>query len=190
MIIYIHGFNSSPQSHKAQLLKQKMQQLDKEDELIIPALSCVPHYAMAELKGLVEEYISEHPAFIGSSLGGYYATWLADRYDLPAVLVNPAVRPYELLQDNLGKNMNHYTGEEYELTTDHIQELRDLDVEDIMRPHRYLVMLQTGDEVLDYSQAMMKFAGSPMILEEGGGHEFVGFDRHLDEVLTFCGVTG
>lgn len=188
MIIYIHGFNSSAASHKAQVLLKRFKELGREDEIIIPTLSSIPSYAMAELKALLEQNISKNIAFVGSSLGGYYATWLADRYDLPAVLINPAVKPYELLGEYLGKNINHYSGEEYELTAEHIEELKELDVEYISKPHRYLVMLQTGDEVLDYSQAFVKFAGSRMIVEEGGDHSFSSFDSHIDTILGFCGV--
>jgi len=188
MIIYIHGFNSSPASYKAQVLLNHFKACGRENEILIPSLSSVPGYAMAELKSLVENNISNNLSFIGSSLGGYYATWLADRYDLPAVLVNPAVKPYELLKDYLGRNINHYSGEEYDLTEKHIEELRELDVEYITKPHRYLVMLQTGDEVLDYSEAFVKFAGSRMIVEEGGDHSFTSFESHLPTVLEFCGV--
>lgn len=188
MIIYIHGFNSSASSHKAQMLLKHMQSCGLENQIIIPSLSSVPGYAMAELKSLIQENISDNLCFVGSSLGGYYATWLADRYDRPAVLINPAVRPYELLQDYIGPNINHYTGESYELTASHIEELKQLDIEYITKPHRYLVMLQTGDEVLDYSQAFVKFAGSRMILEEGGNHEFTDFENHLDTILNFCGI--
>lgn len=188
MIIYIHGFNSSPASYKAQILLKYFKERGCEDEIIIPSLSSVPSYAMAELKALVEENISNNLSFVGSSLGGYYATWLADRYDLPAVLINPAVKPYQLLTEYLGKNINHYSGEEYELTEQHIEELKALDIEYISKPHRYLTMLQTGDEVLDYSQAFVKFAGSRMILEEGGDHSFTSFEQHIDTILNFCGT--
>ena len=188
MIIYIHGFNSSAASYKAQVLLKRMKELGREDEVIIPSLSSVPSYAMAELKSLIEQNISNNISFIGSSLGGYYATWLADRYDLPAVLVNPAVKPYELLQAYLGKNINHYSGEEFELTAEHIEELKELDIEYITKPHRYFVLLQTGDEVLDYSQAFVKFAGSRMIVEEGGDHSFNSFEKHLDVILSYCGI--
>ena len=188
MIIYIHGFNSSADSHKAQVFKKHMKALGLEDKIIIPSLSSVPDYAIAELTSLVQEHIADNLSFIGSSLGGYYATWLADRYDRPAVLINPAVKPYELLQEYLGKNINHYTGETYDLTPEHIIELKELDLEYITKPHRYFVLLQTGDDVLDYSQAFVKFAGSRMIVEEGGDHSFAGIENHLDEILNFCGV--
>lgn len=188
MIIYIHGFNSSASSYKAQVVLNYFKDQGRADEIIIPSLSSIPSYAMAELQSLVEQNISNNLSFIGSSLGGYYATWLADHYDLPAVLVNPAVKPYELLNEYLGKNINHYSGEEYELTTAHIDELKALDIEFISKPHRYFVMLQTGDEVLDYSQAFVKFAGSRMIVEEGGDHSYTSFEQHLDSILSFCGM--
>lgn len=186
MIIYIHGFNSSSSSYKAQSLLKYFKKIGREDEILAPSLSSNPSHAMAELKDLVKKNSSSNICFVGSSLGGYYATWLADQYDSSAVLINPAVKPYELLHDYLGKNINHFTGEEYELTADHIKELELLDIEHITNPHRYLVMLQTGDEVLDYSQALVKFAGSRIVLEEGGDHSFIGFDQHIDSILEFC----
>ena len=189
MIIYIHGFNSSAESYKAQALLSRFKEIGRENEIIIPSLSSIPSYAMAELKAIVEQNISNDICFVGSSLGGYYATWLADRYDKPAVLINPAVKPYELLNEYLGKNINHYTGEEYDLTTEHIEELEELDIEYITKPHRYLVMLQTGDEILDYSQAFVKFAGSRMIVEEGGDHSFTDFENHIDSILEYCRIT-
>lgn len=189
MIIYIHGFNSSAESFKAQALLSHLKSIDREDDIVIPSLSSIPSYAMAELKGLVEQNITKDICFVGSSLGGYYATWLADRYDKPAVLINPAVKPYELLNEYLGKNINHHTGEEYELTAAHIKELEEMDIEYITKPHRYLVMLQTGDEILDYSQAFVKFAGSRMIMEEGGDHSFSGFENHINSILEYCGIT-
>lgn len=192
MLIYIHGFNSSPDSYKASLLRDFANKINMPDILEIPALAYEPNLAMQQLQQLIEKYHSPHAmrplCFIGSSLGGYYATWLAEKYDSRVVLVNPAVKPYELFEDYLGPNRNLYTGQEYELTMDHINQLKALEVEQISNPDRYLLMIQTGDEVLDYKMAMNKYAAVPSIVEEGGGHEFAGFDRHLETVLAFCGV--
>ncbi|MDH5425465.1 MAG: esterase [Gammaproteobacteria bacterium] len=185
MIIYIHGFNSSPASHKAQLLLNHFKERGREDEILIPTLSAIPADAIAKLKSLVEQNLSKNIALVGSSLGGYYAIWLAEHYDLSAVLVNPAVKPYELLGDYLGKNINYYSGEEYELRPEHIDQLIALDIERITKPQRYLLMLQTADEVLDYRQAEMKFCSSPQIIEEGGDHSFSTFDRHIDTIIGF-----
>jgi uncharacterized protein len=195
MLLYIHGFNSSPASFKASLLKQYVESRHMADCLHIPLLSGVPEKAMAQLSALIEPAITDGKkktrqqiCLIGSSLGGYYATWLAEHYGCRAVLVNPAVRPYDLLENNLGMNVNYYTDEVFELTSEHIEQLRKLEVEHITKPDRYLLMLQTGDEVLDYKLAIEKYPAVPSIVEEGGGHEFMGFDRHLETVLAFCGI--
>ncbi|HEY9201681.1 MAG TPA: YqiA/YcfP family alpha/beta fold hydrolase [Gammaproteobacteria bacterium] len=192
MLIYIHGFNSSPNSYKASLLRDYANSINMPDILEIPELAHEPDHAIQQLQQLIKKYHSPQAmrplCFIGSSLGGYYATWLAEKYDSRVVLINPAVKPYELFEDYLGPNRNLYTGEEYELTMDHINQLKALEVEQISNPDRYLLMIQTGDEVLDYKMAMNKYAAVPSIVEEGGGHEFAGFDRHLETVLAFCGV--
>ncbi len=162
------------------------------DVMEIPALSFDPAVAMQTLENCVQKYkrsSSIQPlCFIGSSLGGYYATYLAEKYDSRVVLINPAVRPYELFEDFLGFNRNIYTGEEYTLTMAHIEQLRKYDIPHITKPDRYLLMIQTGDDVLDYKLAIDKYAAVPSIVEEGGGHEFTGFDRHLQTVLAFCGI--
>jgi uncharacterized protein len=195
MLIYIHGFNSSPQSNKAILLKNFAESIDLGDHIIIPQLHHEPAKALSQLERLVKQQINSPayrpgcgPCLIGSSLGGYYATSLAEKYDCRAVLINPAVKPYELFNDYLGPNKNEYTDEEYELTMPHLEELRKMEVEQITNPDRYLLMLQTGDEVLDYKLAIEKYAAVPSIVEEGGGHEFMGFQRHLETVLAFCGI--
>lgn len=192
MLIYIHGFNSSPDSYKASLLRDFANSINMPDILEIPALAYEPNLAIQQLQQLIEKYHSPNAVrplcFIGSSLGGYYATWLAEKYDSRVVLINPAVKPYELFDDYVGPSRNLYTGEEYELTIEHLNQLRAFEVERINNPDRYLLMIQTGDEVLDYKMAMNKYAAVPSIVEEGGGHEFAGFDRHLETVLAFCGV--
>ncbi len=192
MLIYIHGFNSSPDSHKAALLRAYAEKIHMPDVLEVPALSYDPTKAMDNLLKTVQKYqqSQSHRAlcFIGSSLGGYYATWLAEKFDSRVVLINPAVRPYDLFEDYIGPNRNIYTGEAYTLTMEHIDQLKSYEVEKISKPDRYLLMLQTGDDVLDYKDALEKYAAVPSIVEEGGCHEFSGFDRHLETVLAFCGI--
>jgi hypothetical protein len=187
VILYIHGFNSSARSFKAGLLRERMMQLGLGADYACPDLSHRPRQAITQL----EELISENPypatALVGSSLGGFYATWLAEKYGLKAVLVNPAVRPYELLQDFLGPQKNLYSSVEYEFTEQHLAELRELEVAAIT-PERYLLMVQTGDEVLDYRQAVEKYRDARQIVIEGGDHGFSNFAAYLDTVLRFCGI--
>ena len=192
MLIYIHGFNSSPESYKASLLKSYVEKINMPDVLEIPALSFEPDVAVDQLLKIVQKYQRQSGmrplCFIGSSLGGYYATWLAEKFDSRVVLINPAVKPYELFEDYLGFNRNIYTGEEYMLSMDHVKQLKKYKVNEITNPDRYLLMLQTGDEVLDHNLALEKYAAVPSIVEEGGEHEFSEFDRHLETVLAFCGI--
>ena len=187
MLIYIHGFNSSALSFKAGLVRKRMVELGRGNEFVCPELPDRPRRAIALLEDVIRESAHYRPALIGSSLGGYYATWLAERHGLRAALLNPAVRPYELLGMALGMQMNLYTGARYELTSGHLDELREFETGTV-QPTRYLLLVTTGDEVLDYRQAVEKYRGSEQLIEHGGDHGFSDFERHLDRVLAFCGV--
>jgi predicted esterase YcpF (UPF0227 family) len=185
MLIYIHGFNSSPLSSKAQLLKEKLEALGRGAEFSAPAL---PH-SPAQAAALLDALVTRHPgaAVVGSSLGGYYATWLAERHALRAVLINPAVRPYELLASELGPQKNFHTGAAYELTRGHLDELRALEVERVT-PGHYLLLAATGDETLDYRHAVDRYRGCRELVIKGSDHSFSDFADYLDLVLGFCGT--
>lgn len=187
MVIYIHGFNSSPASAKARILKSRLDALGHGAAFAAPALPVSP----AEAARVLDELAMRHPgaALVGSSLGGYYATWLAEKHGLRAALLNPAVRPYDLLEDHLGPQQNLYTGERYELTARHVDELRALEVSRIT-PGRYLLVAATGDEVLDYRLAVERYRGCRQIVIEGGDHGLSGFTSQVDAVLAFCGGAG
>lgn len=182
MLIYIHGFNSSPASMKAQKLKARLAALGREAEFAAPAL---PH-APAQAAALLDALVARHPgaALVGSSLGGYYAAWLAERHARRAALLNPAVRPYELLAAHLGPQQNLYTGERYELTQADVDALRALEPPEI-RPERYLLLVATGDEVLDHRDALARFRGARTLIVEGGDHALTAFPDYIDEVLAF-----
>jgi predicted esterase YcpF (UPF0227 family) len=187
MLIYIHGFNSSALSFKAGLLRRRMAELRRARELVCPELSHRPLEALAQLEAIVAGAGSTPVALIGSSLGGYYATWLSEHYELPAVLLNPAVCPYDLLSGYIGPQTNLYTGERYTLTEQHVAELRELEVAAIT-PERYLLIVETGDEVLDYRDAVDAYRGCGQIVVEGGDHGLGDFDRYIERTLAFCGV--
>lgn len=189
-ILYLHGFNSSPDSHKARVLHDYMKRTGLSDRIDIPVIPPVPADAIELLQQHAEEILKQYKlSLVGSSLGGFYATWLAEEYDCPAVLINPAVRPHELLKKYLGENINYYTAESWVLEQAHIRQFRELYIDKVSNPQRYLLMLQTGDEALDYREALEKYSASPSIVEQGGSHEFSGFERHLDKILAFCNVT-
>ena len=186
-LFYIHGFNSSPQSAKARLLARVV--ADKSHvRYQVPALPYDPARAVAILQEAVAQCLPQRVGLIGSSMGGFYGTVIAEQYDLPLVLVNPAVRPYELLRDHLGENENIYTGEKYIFTEEHIRLLQQLDVEPVTRPERYLLLTQTGDEVLDYRQGVAKYAASRQIVEDGGSHGFDHFEQHIATLFSFFNI--
>ena len=189
-LIYLHGFNSSPESHKSRALHAYMDEKGMLDRLISPAIPPVPEDAMALLVDLYESN-QQHGdiALAGSSLGGFYATCLAERFGCKAVLINPAIRPHLLLEKYLGENINYYTSEHWMLDESHIKQLREMDVKAITHAERYLLMLQKGDEALDYRQALEKYSDCPTILEEGGDHSFAGFENHIPQILNFCGIS-
>lgn len=184
MLIYIHGFNSSALSYKAGLLRERMEHLGLARHYACPELPHRPAAAMALLRSLIAEHDPRTVTLVGSSLGGFYSTWLVEHLGARAVLVNPAVRPYELLAGQLGPQQNLYTGERYELTATHLDELRALEV-GAVTPSRYLLITATGDEVLDYRQGLKRYAGCEQVVVDGGDHGFREFAGHLDAVIAF-----
>lgn len=187
MIVYLHGFNSGPQSTKAQLLARALEARGLGASFVCPQLPDHPDAAIA----LVERELARQPAggvtLAGSSLGGFYATHLAEKHGLRAVLINPAVRPQRDLESYLGIQRNLYSGAEYELTHGHIDAWRRLDTP-VVHPDRYLLLVETGDEVLDYREAVWKYAGCRQIVVEGGDHSLRSFPAHLPLVLEFAGL--
>ena len=183
MLIYIHGFNSSPASAKARLVKARLDALGRGAEFVAPAVPPSPAQAAELLDALAARH--RGAALIGSSLGGYYATWLAEKHAMKAVLLNPAVRPYELLAPMVGLQKRFHTGEEYVFTTEHVSELRALEVERIT-PSQYLLIVTMGDEVLDYRWAVERYRGCRQIVIEGGDHGLSDFGNYLDAVLAHC----
>lgn len=185
MIVYLHGFNSSPASGKARLLGEHMAILGREADYYCPALPISAREAVALVETDLARRRPQSVTLVGSSLGGFYATYLAERHGWKAVLVNPAVHAHLLLRDALGPQKNWHTGETWELTASHLAELAALDVPAVSRPERYLLLAQTGDEVLDYRDAVRYYAGARQIVETGGDHGFVGFERHFQTILDF-----
>lgn len=185
MLVYIHGFNGSALSFKAGVLRKRMAELRRSEEFACPELPPSPQEAIGLLAAFIERHEGGPVALVGSSLGGYYATWLAERYGVRAALLNPAVRPYDLLRTYIGRQTNLYTGAQYDFTEEHIAEMRVLDLDSIT-PSRYLLMVQTGDEVLDYRDAVDRYRGCEQVVIDGGDHGFSDFERYLDAVLRFC----
>jgi predicted esterase YcpF (UPF0227 family) len=189
-IVYLHGFRSSPASAKASQLRAAVDALPASvrPALEIPALVAAPGAAIAQAGALVGRYPAANLTIVGSSLGGYYATHLAERYGTRAALVNPAVRPYDDLAPYVGVQTNLHTGAAFEVTPAHFDELRALRVARITDPGRYLLMVETGDEVLDYAEAVAFYAGAWQFVRGGGDHAFRDFAAQLPALLRFAGV--
>jgi len=187
MLIYLHGFNSSPGSHKAQLLKRYMEECGLGNQYCCPALPVSGRRAVAMVEAEIARHPRESVTLVGSSLGGFYSSYLAERHDLRAVLINPAVFPHEDLRAYLGVQRNLYTHEQYELTEAHLRQWEELYLPTV-RAQRYFLLVETGDEVLDFSVAVNKYAGSRQLVIEGGDHSLKSFPEHIPSILDFAGL--
>jgi len=181
LIIYIHGFGSSGFGAKAKLFRNYFQSI--QHKFIAPSLSYIPSLALKTLEEIITASTDEI-LLIGSSLGGFYSIYLAEQYHLKAVLINPSVRPYETLSKVIGMQKNYYDGSLYEWRLEHIDELRKFEKNEIS-PDLYMLLLQTGDETLDYTQAQKKFFDAKLFVEEGGTHSFEGVERYFEKINSF-----
>ena len=188
MIVYLHGFNSSPASHKARVLHQYLAERGLVGHYACPALPTWPDQAIAAVESAMGAGAPGRVCLVGSSLGGFYATHLAEKHGARAVLINPAIEPHVGLRAFLGPQVNLHTGEPYELTETHLRQLQRLVVPRVS-PERYLLIVETGDEVLDYRRAVARYAGAAQVVVEGGDHSLASFPRHLPRILEFAGLT-
>ncbi|TPV55090.1 esterase YqiA [Aestuariibacter sp. GS-14] len=187
-ILYLHGFLSSPLSVKAQQTRAYLAEHHPDIEFICPELSNHP----AELSKQLLSLITANPVLtdnglkvIGSSMGGYLATWLMAHFNGKAALINPAVKPFELLEGYLGAHINPYTQKQFTLSKSDIEHIRRLYVPHITNPANFKVLLQTGDETLDYRLAVQHYQGAEVVVEEGGDHSFVDYEQHLPAIAAF-----
>jgi len=193
-VLYIHGFNSSPLSLKAEQSRQYLAKHHPDIHFYCPQLATTPDEAIVQLEDIIDQQQdTSHWYLVGSSLGGYFANHLSEKYNLPAVLVNPAVKPYELLDDYIGEQINPYTNIVYQVTSAHIQQLKNIEQAapsiDSKQKNNFLVMVQTADEVLNYQQAVEKYQHCQLVVQQGGDHSFIGFDKMLPALADFFQLT-
>ena len=187
-LLYIHGFLSSPQSYKAQQMKAYLQLHHPNVAYHCPQLTPYPQTCAAVLEAIVDKAIAanETIALMGSSMGGFWATYLAERYNIPAVLINPAVEALDLMPKYIGQTLyNYHTEDVYYLTTDDLALLSRYDTPVITRTTNYWVFLQAGDETLDYRLAADRYRECQQTVEQGGDHCFQGFERFHSATLRF-----
>jgi predicted esterase YcpF (UPF0227 family) len=181
MILYLHGFASCGDSTKTRLLKDYF----GDANICAPDLPVPPDDAIAFIDVLIKEKAID--LLIGSSLGGYYAAYFCEKYGIKTVLINPSTEPYITLEPYIGENHFWCSGKPFIWKKEYLESLKRFKTQKIKAPSAYLLLLQKGDEVLDYTKALEKFRGSMLSLEEGGNHRFENLDVYLKTIEGFYG---
>lgn len=188
-IVYLHGFLSSPLSSKAQMTQQWLAENRPDLQYCCPQLSSYPDEARDSLQALYStlERAGESIYLIGSSLGGFWSTYMVEKgWAKKAVLVNPAVAPHTRFHEFEGQILkSYYSDDEYILRQNHFDVLQACEYAMPSFPNAYWLMVQKGDETLDYRLAVKKYAQSKLTVEEGGNHSFEGYGNWLPEILRF-----
>ena len=179
MILYIHGFASSSHSNKVTLLKKSFQDVVAFD------LSYVPELAMKQLEEFIELHKEENITLVGSSLGGFYAIYLANKYNLKVVLINPAIHPEKALTQCVDKSIKNYsTNENFYFKAEYIEQLKKLKTI-AFNSSNTLLLLQTGDDVIDYTEAIAFLPQAKSVIESGGSHQFDKFENYFAMIRDF-----
>ena len=176
-ILYIHGFASSGHSNKVSILRKRF------DRVIAPSLNHIPPLAIETLAAFIPE-LRTPPLLVGSSLGGFYALYLSQQFDLPAVLINPVTRFDLPLQQVVGFNQHYFDGSRFEFTETHLNSLRDYQPEQVTQD-RLLLLLQLGDELIDQRQTREFLPAARARIEQNGNHEYQHFESALELIADF-----
>jgi len=184
-LLYLHGFRSSPKSTKAQAVAAWVQTHRPDLTWWCPQLPPSPKAAMEAVFAGIADWPQARMAAIGSSLGGFYATVVAERIGCPAVLLNPAVDPARDLRHHIGETTAWHSDERFFFRAEYVDELRDLTLPVLTHPERYFAVIAKGDEVLSWREMSERYRGSPIKLLEGGDHALSDFDAHLPDVVRF-----
>jgi uncharacterized protein len=188
-LLYLHGFRSSPRSFKAQMMAAAVRDRHPAVTWWCPQLPPSPRAAAALLAEGIRDWPRERMAVVGSSLGGYYATWVAETTGCRAVLLNPAVHAARDLAQYVGdQSAWHDPAEHFHFAPEYVDELRALECGPPAYPERYFAVIAKGDEVLDWREMTARYPGSRIKLLEGGDHAISDFAQHLPEVLEFLGL--
>jgi len=192
MILYLHGFRSSPASAKAQLLAREMANRGLADHWLCPQLPASPAQALQLSNALIEQAIKDRRTsatnltVIGSSLGGYYAACLAERWQCRAAVLNPVVHAARDLATQIGTHTQYHSDEPFEFLASHIDELAAMAPPRPRDPTRYYLLACTGDEVLDWREMADWYGGSHGRILQGGDHGISDFARWMPEVMAFA----
>ena len=187
-ILYFHGFKSSSDSTKAKDLHKFISRRTKNTILITPNIHDNFHDAHDQIINLIE---SNQPNifFMGSSLGGYYASFFSQKYNKKAVLINPAIPPLKDFEMHLGKNKNYSNGNKFIITKNDIDYIRSLSYKKILKPKNLMILLESGDEILNYNDASSYFSGSHIDILYGGDHSYSSFKEKFNKIQDFLKIT-
>lgn len=186
-LLYLHGFNGSPRSAKAMALKTGCRSSTPISPWWYRSCRLIRLKQQSCWNPLCWSMAASHSGLWGRRWAATTRR-LSQCFMVPAVVVNPAVRPFELLNNFLGHNENPYTGQQYVLESRHIYDLKVMQIDPLEAPDLLWLLQQTGDEVLDYRRAVHYYASCRQTVEEGGNHAFVGFDDHFTQIIEFLGL--
>lgn len=187
-LLYLHGFNSSPESHKACQLRRWITNYHPDINLLIPQLPYYPHQVIMLLHQIFTAQRSQKMGVIGASLGGFFATWFSQYYGVPAVVINPLVKPTDYLKPYLGQEYNMRCGEVIQLNQQHLTDFAAYEIANLHSPNLLWLLAQQGDEVLSYQLATNYYAECRQTLEPGGCHNFIGFVKYLPQIIQFLSL--
>ncbi len=188
-LLYLHGFRSSPRSHKAQIMAEELAANHAHVKWVCPALPPSPKAACELIEEITQDWPTAQSAVIGSSLGGYYATWLMQKRDFRAVLLNPAVFPERDLARYIGEHTAWHDPHQRIYFAPHfVQELKAMQTGPLQSPDRCMAILAKGDEVLDWQEMLARYPGPQTVLLPKGDHALSDFPSHLPLILQFLGL--
>ncbi|EAR84874.1 esterase YqiA (macronuclear) [Tetrahymena thermophila SB210] len=181
LLIYVHGFGGSGFSNKGQILRSRFQNVAS---LSLPQ---IPNLAIHNLEQFIQYMDKKEydPVLVGSSLGGFYSIYIGEKYNLKTILINPSIQPYLTAKNYIGMNKSFYDQSLYEWNTNHTDSLHQYEVKNIKDQTKYLLMLTTQDEILDYRVALQKLPQAHKDIYEGGDHEYKILPQKLDVIQNF-----
>jgi predicted esterase YcpF (UPF0227 family) len=188
LVVYLHGFRSSPRSSKAVMTGEAIKALSSAAnpiEWYCPQLLASPKESMAMVTAHIDQSKADRIVVIGSSLGGFYTNYLAEKYTCKAVALNPAVRAARELAPHVGMMTAYDSDEPFDFRPEYIDELRALQVEAITNPGRYFLIAAKGDELLDWREMVDFYPGAKQLVLEGSDHGIADYADHLPQVLDF-----
>ncbi|MDR2297951.1 MAG: esterase [Comamonas sp.] len=188
-LLYLHGFRSSPQSNKARILADHIATKHPQVRWWCPQLPPSPREATALIAEGIANWPRQNMAVVGSSLGGYYASWVAQLARCKSVMINPAVNPARDLERHIGEQSNWHDPEDvFYFRPEYIDELRQLDTRDLTAAAPEMVLIAEGDEVLDWREMSERYPHALQLVQENGDHALSNFPEYLERIDEFLAL--